>query len=76
MDENEIIANLINDFEQARDELKKANAMNVKLRNLLKSYDVKLQVHIDEITLHKDEKKKTNESLVLLENQYKNLNKT
>jgi len=37
MDENEIIANLINDFEQARDELKKANAMNVKLRNLLKS---------------------------------------
>jgi len=63
LDENDIISSLIDDCDNLKKELEKSNNINLKLRNMIKNTESKIQGYNEDIKNNKTEIAKHNEEL-------------
>jgi len=63
LDENDIISSLIDDCDNLKKELEKSNNINLKLRNMIKNTESKIQGYNEDIKNNKIEIAKHNEEL-------------
>jgi chromosome segregation ATPase len=63
MDENEIISSLIDESDVLKKDLEKSNNINIKLRNMMKNTDAKIQGYTEDITKLKSDISKKNEEI-------------
>jgi len=75
LDENDIISSLIDDCDNLKKELEKSNNINLKLRNMIKNTEMKIQGYNDDIKTYKSDMSKHSEEVRRYKDEIEDKNK-